>query len=213
MDGKKYPGQVGLAWLTPPGVVHAEKAITAYSNYFIALELKKGERWPPFLDDDADRSLGRVCQQIVIECTRKSPERERMLELLAGQLGCLLDRTAREQVLSHPAQTVARAERLIEEKSGQPLTIYDVAQGLNVSVSALRGYFQAVRGSSPRAYLQQVRLEKAVRFLRNSTLKLEAVAELCGYDSASHLTRCVKKFTGRTPGKLRRSSLSKEENP
>ncbi len=32
---------------------------------------------------------------------------------------------------------------------------------------------------------------------------LETVAERCGYHSASHLTRQVKKFTGLTPGRLR----------
>ena len=130
-----------------------------------------------------------------------------MLQLLSEQLACLLSRTAREQVLSRPAQAVARAERLIEEKCDRPLTIDDVAKGVSVSISALRGYFQAVRGCSPRAHLQQVRLEKAIRFLRTSTLKLETIAELCGYDSASHLTRSVKKFTGRTPGQVRHSAL------
>jgi AraC-like DNA-binding protein len=202
-EGKRHPGYGGLVWLTPPGVTHAERAVTAYSNHFIALDIQNARGWPAFLDDDADRSLGRVCQQIVIECNRNTRERERMLELLAGQLACLLGRISSEKLLSHPAQTVAQAERVIEEKCGQPLTIGEVAETLHASVSSLRNYFHAVRGCSPRDYLQQVRLSKAMSLLRTSTLKLEAIAERCGYDSASHLTRCVKKFIGKTPGQIR----------
>jgi len=203
MEGRMRRGYPGLVWLTPPGITHAERALTAYANYFIALDLKNTNEWPPFLDDDADRSLGRVCQQIVIESNRATEEKPRMLELLGEQLGRLLNRVSRETVLSRPAQTVAKAERLIEERCGQPLAIREVAQAVHTSASTLRGYFQAVRGCSPREHLQRIRLGRAIGFLRTSTLKLEAVAELCGYDSASHLTRCVKKSTGQTPGQIR----------
>lgn len=206
MKGQKRVGYPGLVWLTPPGVTHAERAVAAYANYYIALEIKKGNRWPAFLDDDADRSLGHVCRQIVVECRRPAAQRSRMLELLAGQLDCLLGRVSSEKVLSRPAQAVARAERMIEENGGRPLAIRDVAAAVHASPSALRDYFRTLRGCSPREHLQQVRIGKAIRFLRTSTLKLEAVAELCGYDSASHLTRCVKKSTGLTPGQIRRGA-------
>jgi AraC-like DNA-binding protein len=203
MQGSSRPGYPGLVWLTPPRVAHAERAVTSYANYYIALELKNGERWRPFLDDDADRSLGRVCQQIVIECSRVPAQGARMLELLGEQIGCLLDRVSAETIHSRPVQIVMKAERFIEERSGTPLTIHEVAKTVHASTSTLRNYFQTVRGCSPREHLREVRLSKAVGFLRTSTLKLDAVAELCGYDSASHLTRCVKKSTGRTPGQLR----------
>lgn len=126
-----------------------------------------------------------------------------MLELLGEQLGCLLNRVSLGTILSRAAQTVAKAERLIEERCVSPMTIREVAQAVHTSASTLRGYFKTVRGCSPREYLRQVRLGKAIGFLRTSTLKLEVVAELCGYDSASHLTRCVKKLTGQTPGEIR----------
>ena len=126
-----------------------------------------------------------------------------MLELLAEQLACLLNRASSEKVLPGPVRTVLQAEWLMEEKCDQRLGLRDVARAVNVSASTLRGHFQRVRGFAPRDYLQKVRLDKAIGFLRTSTLKLEAVAELCGYDSASHLSRRVKKSTGKTPGQLR----------
>jgi len=202
MAGKPSPGYPGLVWLTPPGVTHAERATSAYACHFVALNLGRAKAWPVFMDDDADRSLGRVCQQIVIEMRR--PDRGRMLALLAQQMALLLDRLSSNRADSRAEQFVARAERVIEERCSQPLAIGDVAVAVHCSPSALRGYFQSLRGCSPREHLQQVRLGKAIGFLRTSTLKLEAVAELCGYDSASHLTRCVKKAMGKTPGQVRK---------
>jgi AraC-like DNA-binding protein len=203
MNDQRHPGYAGLVWLTPPEVTHAERAVTAYANHFIAFDLKSETGWPAFLDDDADRSLGRVCQQIVIECGRKTKGQATMLELLGAQLVCLINRVQSEKILPPAAQAVAKAERFIEERCGEPLTIRDVAQAIHVSSSTLRSYFQAVRGFSPRDHLAQVRVARAINFLRTSTLKLEAIAALCGYDSASHLTRGVKKFTRRTPGQVR----------
>ena len=203
--GVSHPGYPGLVWLTPPGVTQAELAVadSDYANYYVLFDLKNAGEWPAFFDDDVDHSLGRICQQIVLEWRSVTEERSRMLELLAEQLGFLLNRAASEKVQSRPAKTVAQAERFIEEKCSQSLTIRAVAQAVHSSTSALRGYFKTEHGCSPRKYLQQVRLGKAISFLRTSTLKLEAVAELCGYDSPSHLIRCVKKSTGKTPGQIR----------
>jgi AraC-like DNA-binding protein len=206
IEDKRRPGHVGLYWLTPPGVNHGENAVTAYACYWIALDYAATGNEPVFLDDDGHQAMGRVCQQIVVEWGGKSASRERMLGLLSEQMGCLLERAASEKILPPAEQTVLRAERWIEEQCSLPLTIRDVAREVGVSPSALRNYFNGVRHLSPRDHLQRVRLDRAVRFLRTSSLKLETVAELCGYDSASHLTRCVKKLTGRTPGQIRLAS-------
>jgi AraC-like DNA-binding protein len=206
VEDKKRPGHTALFWLTPPGVNHGELALTAYSCYWIALDNSaRGDR-PLFFDDDANEAMGRVCQQIAVEWGGKSAGRERMLELLSEQMGCLLDRAQSEETLSLAEQTVLRAERWIEEQGGQPLSIQEVAREVGVSSSSLRNYFNSVRHVSPRAHVLQVRLDKAIRFLRTSSHKLETIAELCGYDSASHLTRHVKKFSGMTPGHMRRLS-------
>ncbi len=203
MSGKPFPGYAGLVWLTPPGITHAERAVTEYSNYYIGCEIRGRPDWPAFVDDDGDRSIERVCRQIVIECQRKSAGHQRMLELLGEELACLLQRTTSEKALPTREQIVARAERVIDERCSQPLTIRDVARAANTSASALRAHFQEVRGCSPREYLRQARLGRAIGLLRTSSLKLEAVAEMCGFDSASHLTRTVKRATRRTPGQIR----------
>jgi AraC-like DNA-binding protein len=207
IEDQSRAGHIGLYWLTPPGVNHGERALTAYSCYWIALEDAATGDAPFFLDDDRHHAMEHICGQIVAEWGGRALGRNRMLRLLSEQMSCLLDRAASERILSLAEQTVLRAERWMEEQFGRPLTIRHVAREVGVSPSALRNYFHAVRGRPPRAHLQQVRLDKAIGFLRTSNLKLESVAELCGYNSASHLTRCVKTFARQTPGQIRARRL------
>ena len=47
-------------------------------------------------------------------------------------------------------------------------------------------------------------MRRAVSLLHSSTLTLEAIASMCAYDSASHLSRMVKRAAGKSPGALRR---------
>ena len=205
MDGKAQEANAGVAWLTPPGVVHAERALTYYSNHFIGMEGIAPRRWPAFLIDDLHQSLGRVCGQIVVEKARR--DGSAMLGLLTAQLALLLDRAAAEKITSPAERAVLRAERWLDENSS--VLLRDVAAGVGVSPSALRHYFATVRRYSPRDYLRRVRIEKAAALLRSSNLKLEMVAELCGFDSASHLTRQIKREFDQTPGQLRERTMAR----
>jgi AraC-like DNA-binding protein len=105
-----------------------------------------------------------------------------------------------------------RAEALIEERYRGPLRVIDVAAEIGCSASALRSYFATFRNTSPRAYLKSVRMRHAMAFIRNSTLTLQAIAEQCGFDSSSHLSRRVKEVTQQSPGRLRRSVASQNGN-
>jgi AraC-like DNA-binding protein len=203
VEDTKRPGQAGLYWLTPPGINHGENAVTAYACYWIALDYPASGDWPLFLQDDERQHVERVCQQIVFEFDGKSAGRERMLELLGEQVRMLIDRASSEKILAPAEQSILRAERWMEEHCAQPLAIREVARESGVSISGLRKYFHTLRGCSPRDHLRRVRFDKAMKLLRTSSHKLEMVAELCGYDSASHLSRSVKEFSGRTPGQIR----------
>lgn len=71
----------------------------------------------------------------------------------------------------------------------------DVAAYLNISTSQLRKIFIQVLNESPQSVFMRLRLRAAMIMMSESNLKLEAVAEKCGYSSASHLTRAfIKEF-------------------
>lgn len=198
-----YRGEPGVLLLTPPGVPHAERALTAYANYFIQIAAPADMPWPRLCLDDAERSFERVCGAMVRECCRHLPERERMLDALLEQLTILIQRAEHRRGLSAAERLVREVERLLEARYALPITIGDIAREVGIAPSTLRAHFARLRGYPPSAHLHAVRVQRALSIIRDSTLALETIAELCGYNSASHLSRQVKRATGHTPGSFR----------
>ena len=197
-----YAATPGTVLLTPPQTWHAEQSRTGYANRFLQVDATAGRGWPRICFDDGDRSLGRVFDALVRESTQPSDDSDRLCSLLLDELDLLLRRAAAAPLTAHE-QVVVQAERIFEERFASGIRIAEVAAELGISPSALRAYFTRVRGTSPRTSLQNVRLRRALAHIRNSTLPLQAIADLTGYDSVSHLSRHIKSATGSAPGALR----------
>jgi transcriptional regulator GlxA family with amidase domain len=155
--------------------------------------------------DDLDRSVERLVSAIAREWQTCQSNQKRMLELLVAQLQIICERLENDPAPSSAEQLVRRAERLLEESFTSAQSIAEVANQLNVSPSALRSHFANLRDYSPKEYQQRLRLNRALELVRTSSLSLEDIAGLTGYDSASHLSRHVKGATGSTPGQFRSS--------
>jgi AraC-like DNA-binding protein len=126
-----------------------------------------------------------------------------MRALLVEQLDVLLQRAQEQRGLTPNERLIRAAEQIIDERFATTLQIKQVAQELGVSPSHLRAQFLYWRGQSPMAYLQAVRARHAIGLLHTSTHTLETIAGMCGYDSASHLSRMVKRVAGKSPGAVR----------
>lgn len=196
----------GLLLLTPPGVAHAERALTTYSNYYMTVAAPEDHPWPRSAQDDAEGSFGYLFRSLAREHSRPEGERRAtMVALLMAQLDCIL----RDQTpggLSAGERVVREAERLFEERFARPVPIASVAAAVGISGSALRAHFARQRGCSPAHALHKIRLRQAMALLSGSDLALDRVASACGFHSASHLSRHVKAATGEAPGKWRRCS-------
>ena len=201
-----FSSRPGLIQVMPAGVIHADRALTAYSHCYVVL------RTPPdalplsapfcFMDDP-DHAFEQVIAGISAEWRGEAEHRERMLGLLVAQLEILCLRL-RSRVAPNAVETLVRsAERLLEERYAQSPGIAEIASELNVSPSSLRSHFAARREYSPKGFVQRVRLKRTLEVIRTSSLSLDEIAVVMGYDSASHLSRHVKAATGLTPGQFR----------
>ena len=203
VGGEHHPGLPGVVLAIPPRLLHGELAKTAYVNYFIQIDAPEDQPWPRICYDDEHGSIGNVCGAIVREWLGGATERSRMIGLLIDQLDVTLRRALEQTHLPEGERIVREAERLIGERFRGQVMIADVAREIGVSPSGLRALFGRHRAGTPMAYLQAIRVQHALGIIRNSNLSLETVAHACGYDSASHLSRHVKRVTGQSPGALR----------
>jgi AraC-like DNA-binding protein len=196
----------GTVLVMPPRTVHADRALSAYSHYYLILALPEHARIPAqpiVFSDDLEGSLEHVMANLAREWNDQQVNREAMLEVLLWQMRLQSERLETNPLITHAEQTVRRAERLMADQIAEPQSISRMAQGLQISPSALRAYFANLRGYSPKQFQQQLRLNRALEMIRASSLSLDEIASLTGYDSASHLSRQVKTATGTTPGSFR----------
>ena len=195
----------GMVLVIPPRTFHSDHAHTAYSQIYVRLERHAPLGvWPHVTHDDHARTLGYLFGALAREWgAPPAPERTELLGLLVRHLDIALRRKAHEPPGRSAEWTVREAERLFEMRLRDAPTVQEVAAELEIAPSTLREHFAHLRGCSPLNHLQRLRLGRALELIGSSSLNLEEIAGLCGYYSASHLSRNVKKATGHPPGHFR----------
>ncbi len=85
------------------------------------------------------------------------------------------------------------------------LNVAQLMRACNVRDNSLSIEFGAALGQGPRAYIEEHRLQTAVRLLTKTDLKIWQVGELLGYSSLSIFSRAFDRWAGSRPGVFRRS--------
>jgi len=177
-----YAGQATLTWLhflpDPAGDAAA-----------LPLMQATGPRFPALLGQ----------AQIAATCWREQPDRAQAL--LWSLLWQLADEvTPTTQVLPLP---VRRAMAHADERLDAPLTAGDLARAAGCSVTHLNRLFQTARGCAATGWLRRRRLERAMHLLRCSTLPVARIAADLGFVDVQHLSKALRRATGRGPRALR----------
>ena len=194
----------GTILLHRPNLPHQDVAGDSYTVIYVKFYSESLTVRQSMLYDNADRSIEATCRTIVKEWYNDMPDRDEMLESLSRQLVILIGRSASMPSYNPSQQIVGKASGIIEERFNQTLTFKEICNELSVSTGELRKEFIKVRGQTPFEYLQAVRLQHAIASLYTSNLKLDSIAALNGFSSASHLSRQIKDLTGCSPGQLRK---------
>lgn len=92
----------------------------------------------------------------------------------------------------------------LETFYGSRIKLEPLASSVGLSVFQLIRLFRSATGLPPYAYLEQIRIDRAVSMLREG-VPVSEVAFRTGFSDQSHLTRFFKRLTGVPPGRYRRS--------
>ncbi len=187
----------------PPGTPHGEITQRPWACYYLLLKNTTFAEGPILVHDDHTRSIYHVCASVVREWRSDQQDREVMLSHLLGQLAILLRRLNPPTAPSVAEMLVRQFEYVLEERFTGPVSISRLSREIGVSCSYLRAQFVRLRGQTPMQRLQQLRAQHALTVIQNSSESLEIIAETCGYASASHLSRHIKRATGKAPGEFR----------
>lgn len=131
-------------------------------------------------------------------------EKKYILDLLSKEMVYyLLQTKGAQQLLSTvPKSPVNRAIHLMEETYASNVSIQQIAGELGMSEASFSQYFKKITGQNPKAFLTELRMEKARELIGQSSVT-DTAMEL-GYDNISHFIALFKSHFGVTPGQYKK---------
>lgn len=110
---------------------------------------------------------------------------------------------------SSSSQWMNRILAYISDHYMEPqLTVTSIAHHFGLHPQQLSRDFGRLVGTSPSAYLMEIRLDRARQLLRDSALSNEAIAAHVGFGSPRRLYRALQYSDGVTPGQYRKQQRS-----
>ena len=108
-------------------------------------------------------------------------------------------------VLAIDDRHIAAALKHIREHACDGLDVEALLRAIPLSRSVLERRFSQILGTSPKAEILRVRLDRVCRLLAESDLSLAEVGHKAGFEHPEYMSRLFKKKLGITPGEFRKS--------
>ena len=105
--------------------------------------------------------------------------------------------------LARQTPTLQRADRWLQSRLGEPVTLAMLAEALHMTPRTLSRHFASAVGMSPIQYVQKLRVERATQLLETGHASIESVAAQVGYADASMLRKLLRREHGVTPHGIR----------
>jgi AraC-like DNA-binding protein len=98
------------------------------------------------------------------------------------------------------------------ENAAYPIGLEDAAKATSLSPSYFSRAFSASVGTSFRAYLNGIRIERAERLLAESDGRVADIALECGFESLRSFNRAFRGLRGTTPSEARRARAARGQS-
>jgi LacI family transcriptional regulator len=122
-------------------------------------------------------------------------------DILHPPLGVVARRST--DALSVEQPDVREAVAFLLTHFHEPITVGAVAQHTRLSLRRLQVHFKRCIGQSIQETLFRLRLENAKRMLRDTPLKIDAIARRSGFANGNYLARVLRRAEGTRPTALR----------
>ncbi|WP_129367352.1 AraC family transcriptional regulator [Lutibacter sp. HS1-25] len=103
------------------------------------------------------------------------------------------------------SDVILQSIQYMKKRMENPLTLLDLAQGSNLSISQYSLLFKKKTGQSPLDYLIRLRIQKACQLLDNTPLKIKHIGCNVGYNDPYYFSRIFTKTIGVSPRDYRKS--------
>ena len=200
--GRLVPGSASVI---EPGLLHSQAGTAPNRSLILDLD-------PAALADDVAERLAR---KPVIQLPAPAMRLIEYMELLLADKAAVTTNVQHwvplllDGLLQQAPRPKSRLTLLLHAMTARPelpWTTGQMADKAALSISRLHELFQTELGSTPRAWLSQLRLRKAMDMLARSHVPLAEIAFCCGYADQSALTHAMRRAGQMSPAAYRKQA-------
>ena len=92
----------------------------------------------------------------------------------------------------------------MKDHVAEHLTLQELAAYADLSVSRFSQLFKEQTGHSPVDFYIRLKIQRAGQLLTSTSLKIQDIASLCGWDNPYYFSRAFSKITGHAPREYRK---------
>lgn len=150
-------------------------------------------------------------QKAKIKFISKLETEEYILQMIQEELMGMNTTTSRIEHtnLSENTDVVAFVVDYINKNYNQYFTLEDLSSLVYMNSSYLSRLFKKVTGKSLFEYVNDVRIEQSIAFLKDPNYKLKDIYKMVGYSTANYYNRVFKLKIGISPKQYRRNTIEK----
>jgi AraC-like DNA-binding protein len=113
----------------------------------------------------------------------------------------------KNQKIEKYREQMARARYYVENNIDEFPSLHDIARTVGVCDTTLKVAFKHFYGKTVFGYLNEYRLNKALKLLQNSGVSISEVADCAGFKHLSHFSVAFKQRFGISPTEYRRADI------
>ena len=209
----------GTMFMLFPGEWHtySPDRSTGWSQYWIGfkgadidLRMDKGffSRQNPIFNIGINEQMSRLFLEAVdIAAVEKSHFQQLLSGIAFHIIGLMLNLDANnriDKIDSTIATKIQTSKEIMLRNIFYDFSLQDLAQEIGMSYSNFRKRFKEYTGFSPAAYMQSLRINKAISLLETSDMSVKEIAYTLKFDSADYFSAQFKKKTGKSPSVYRK---------
>lgn len=156
------------------------------------------------LDSSELNAVKRVLDDMYEEYCRDLPGCQTVLLSEFARLAVLLSRNYSRDIPEKCMWQMASALARMERDFAEPISIADLAASVYLSERHFRRQFEELYQQSPKAYLQNIRLNAAMELLRQQEQSVTDIALACGFSDCNHFSRVFRRRFGLSPTEYRK---------
>lgn len=154
------------------------------------------------LTDFDEKTVEKNLQEIVM-ALQQGTNLVNYMWILRTKMAALTELLA-EKVSQRENQPILVAKQYVQQNYGKQIALAEIAEKLNFSSVYFGSMFKKHTGKTFAAYLTEVRMENAKRYLKTSNEAISLIADRVGYQDVKYFSKTFKSMYGLKPSEYRK---------